>query len=85
MHEASSDAESERAALVKPGGTVVGFPGRRPVCGAPLRSHQRTAWSDPCRAAKSRRNRLARLAGRDQRICALLEGALRFMGRGDKT
>lgn len=57
MREAFSDSETERAAVAPRGGAVVASSRPCPVCGTPLRGRQRSAFSDRCRAAKSRRTR----------------------------
>jgi predicted nucleic acid-binding Zn ribbon protein len=78
-HYTSSDSESERAALVTPGGGVVGSRGRCTVCGARLRGRQRSDCSDRCRAAKSPRRRTEAQTERDQRVRELLDAALRMV------
>jgi len=47
-----------------------------PVCGAPLRGRQRSACSDRCRAAKSRRGRLPLPVAEANTIRASLTTAL---------
>jgi len=54
MHETCFDSEADRAALVKPGGPVVGSSQRCPVCGGPMSGRKTSACSDRCRARKSR-------------------------------
>ncbi len=60
--------ESERAAV---GPAVVGSPGviaACPICGKPLTGRQRSACSDKCRAAKSRREQARKLTERECRV-----------------
>jgi len=50
MRESRSASEADRAALVKPGEPVVGFPRPGPVCGDPMPERKTLAGSDRCRA-----------------------------------
>jgi predicted nucleic acid-binding Zn ribbon protein len=78
---ATDQEQSERAPLVKPGAPVVASPRACEVCAAPLTGRpQQKCCSARCRAAWSRRRRAEALAERDQRLRALLEGALRVVG-----
>lgn len=76
-----SDEETERAALAKLGGPVVGSPGCCPICGVPLTGRQTSACSDRCRAAKSRRQRAEGQAERNRRVRELLEAAVRLVSQ----
>jgi hypothetical protein len=79
MHEASSDSQSERAAVAQPGRDVVASSRPCPVCVGAMPGRRTSACSDRCRAAKSRRRRVALPVGtcRDIRasLTAILETA----------
>ncbi len=74
---ASPPEQSERAALAKPGGPVVGSSRPFSVCGEPMLGRRTSACSNRCRAAKSRRRRTEAQTERDQRVRDLLTAALR--------
>jgi len=54
MRGAYSETRSDRAALVKPGGPVVGCVRRDPVCGEAMPGRRMSTCSDQCRARQSR-------------------------------
>ncbi len=81
MSETSLREESERAAVAARGGDVVASPRPCPVCGEPMPGRRTSACSDKCRAAKSRRRRAASHTERDRRVRALLEAAMRVLGK----
>jgi predicted nucleic acid-binding Zn ribbon protein len=76
MCRAFSDSESERAAVAARGGAVVASSRPCPVCGQPMTGRKTSACSDKCRAAKSRRRRVALPVAEAQAIRASLTTAL---------
>ncbi len=53
---------------------------RCPICAKPLVGEQRSACSNVCRAALSRRRRAEGQSEKDRRVRELLEAALRVVG-----
>jgi predicted nucleic acid-binding Zn ribbon protein len=69
---ATSQEQTERAALVVSGGLVLASPRPCPVCGQAMTGRKTSACSDRCRAAKSRRSAAARIERRGQEVSELV-------------
>jgi predicted nucleic acid-binding Zn ribbon protein len=77
VRRVSLQEKSERAGTSP---RVVGFPGPTaacPICGTPLCGRQKSACSDRCRAAKSRRRRAQAQSEGERRVQELLYSAMR--------
>ena len=85
MPSTSLPEKSERAAVAAPGVAVVASSRPCPVCGQAMTGRRRSACSDRCRAALSRRRRTEELAKRDQWVQELLEAAVRVLARLDEA
>ncbi len=66
-----------------PGYPVVASSRAFPVCREPMTDRNTSAGSDTCRAAKSRRRRVAEQLARDDGVPALLQAVLRVVAGGD--
>jgi len=77
--------QSERAALVKPGGLVVGSPRPCPVCGQAMAGRKTSACSVKCRAKKSRRARVPLPVAEAKNIRARLTLALEAVWEAKAT
>jgi hypothetical protein len=76
MPSTSLPEKSERAAVAAPGVAVVASSRPCPVCGQAMTGRRRSACSDRCRAAKSRRGRLPLPVAEANTIRASLTTAL---------
>lgn len=81
MHEASSNSQSERAAVSAVVVTSLEAFRPCPVCGEAMTGCKTSACSDRCRAAKSRRKPTEAQTEREGRVRELLEAAVRVMAR----
>lgn len=85
MRGACSDSKTERAAVAAPGVAVVASSRPCPVCGKPLTGRQTSAYSDRCRATKSRRKRVPLPVTEWRDIRASLMAALDAVGEAKAT